>query len=72
MKQVDIWNKRFQESNKPRNDDPIWIEKYWQFFVAGKDNEILDLGCGRGHNSFYLYNRGFNVTANPVDTLSLE
>ena len=63
MKQVDIWNKRFQEPSKPRNDVPIWIEKYWRFFAAEKGNEILDLGCGRGHNSLYLHDKGLKVTA---------
>ena len=63
MKQVDIWNKRFQESNKVRNDNQMWIEKYWQFFEEEKDNEILDLGCGRGQNALYLCDKGLKVTA---------
>ena len=72
MKQVDIWNKRFQKSNKTRTDDSIWIEKYWHFFAAKKDNEILDLGCGRGQNSLYLRDKGLKVTACDFSPVAID
>ena len=35
---------------------------YFDEFLSQCKNKILDLGCGMGHYSTYMYNKGFNVT----------
>lgn len=35
---------------------------YFDEFLSNCKNKILDLGCGMGHYSNYVHNKGFNVT----------
>ncbi len=35
---------------------------YFDEFLSMCNNKILDLGCGMGHYSNYMYNKGFDVT----------
>lgn len=35
---------------------------YFDEFLSQCKNKILDLGCGMGHYSTYMYNKGFDVT----------
>ena len=35
--------------------------KYFDFFLEDCKPRILDLGCGMGHYSNYMYNKGFDV-----------
>ena len=57
-----IWDGRYSSSSdNPRNDG--WIENYIKYFNEKRENLIVDLGCGKGANSIYLQERGFNVLA---------
>jgi len=35
--------------------------KYFDLFLKDCKSSVLDLGCGMGHYSNYMYNKGFNV-----------
>ena len=62
MEQSDIWNNIFANSTKtPTKDD--WIDRFSKYLEAKKSNTVVDLGCGRGGNSIYLKEQGFNVVA---------
>ena len=41
--------------------DDISDLKYFDLFLEGCKSKILDLGCGMGHYSNYMYNKGFDV-----------
>lgn len=41
--------------------DDVSDLKYFDLFLNDCKSRILDLGCGMGHYSNYMYNKGFNV-----------
>ena len=62
MDQKTIWDNLFSNSTRrPRYNE--WIEKYLDYFNKKSGCMIVDLGCGRGANSIFLNERGFNVLA---------
>lgn len=65
MEQRDIWNKRYDKniSLSDLTSEDIWIKKYDNYLVEKMDKTIIDLGCGSGINSYYLYDNGYNVIA---------
>ena len=62
MDQKTIWDNRFTNSISHRRDNE-WIKKYLDYFNMKMGHMIVDLGCGKGANSIYLHERGFNVLA---------
>lgn len=69
MKQEDIWNDRFEKNEGEINSS--FLEKYINYF-KNKEISILDLGCGDGNNSLYLYNLGYDVIASDFSIKALE
>jgi SAM-dependent methyltransferase len=55
------WNRIFEtsEAKPPIYDD--WLDKYSEVLKTSRDTPIIDLGCGFGNNSLYLYERGYQV-----------
>jgi len=45
------------------------IEKY---LPDGKDKKALDIGAGEGKNSFFLAEKGFDVTANEISLYAIK
>lgn len=41
--------------------DDVSDLKYFDLFLKDCNSKILDLGCGMGHYSNYMYNKGFEV-----------
>lgn len=39
----------------------LWLDKHRSILEKSKDTPILDLGCGSGHDSLYLTERGYQV-----------
>jgi len=65
MEQQEIWNKRY-DKRIPEIDlsiEDIWIKKYDKYFAEKREQTIIDLGCGSGINSYYLYAEGYNIIA---------
>jgi SAM-dependent methyltransferase len=60
-KQSIEWNKIFLNlgDKKPKYDE--WLDKYEDILEKSKDMPIIDLGCGFGNDTLYLYERGFKV-----------
>jgi len=74
MEQQDIWNKRYNK-HKSLSDlasEDIWIKKYGSYFDEKRDKTIVDLGCGSGINSYYLYNKGYDVIACDFSLAAIE
>lgn len=59
--QQERWNRIFEDygAERPVYDD--WLDKYGEVFEASKDTPIIDLGCGFGNNTLYLYEQGYRV-----------
>lgn len=49
--------KQYYEAYKDDTTDLMYFDKYLSLF----DGSILDLGCGMGHYSRYMYNKGYDV-----------
>jgi len=71
LNQKSIWDKRF--SSIPRNQyADEWLHSYSKYIAEKKDSNIIDLGCGRGDNAFYLKENGFNVIACDFSSISIN
>lgn len=59
--QVDKWDKTFKDFpiRKPRYDD--WLDKHKEILTFSEKTPIIDLGCGFGGNTLYLFERGYDV-----------
>jgi SAM-dependent methyltransferase len=57
------WNRIFEDYGTawPVYDD--WLDKYDEVFSTSKDTPIIDLGCGSGNNTLYLYEHGYQVVS---------
>lgn len=64
------WNKRWQDKAGTADwqVDP-WLEKVFPLLPKGT---ALDVACGLGHNSLYLAENGFSVTAVDVSETALK
>lgn len=63
--QRDRWNRiysRYRDIKKTIEDD-LWLEKHKDILENSRDVDIIDLGCGSGHDSFFLSQKGYNVIA---------
>lgn len=74
MKQQELWNKRYDNhiSAADLSSEDIWIKKYEKYFNEQKDKTIIDLGCGSGINSYYLYDNGYNIIACDFSPSAIE
>jgi len=69
--QLKQWNDFYGNVKTVHFDD--WLEKYLRYFPqTGKNETILDLGCGNGGNARYLFNKGYRITACDYSTESLN
>lgn len=59
--QIEYWNKLFSEFRSEEPDHDGWLERYSEILRSSKGTPIIDLGCGSGHNSIYLKNKGYEV-----------
>jgi SAM-dependent methyltransferase len=66
------WNTSYQRPDlKPTYDN--WLEKYWNDYFAHYSNElIVDLGCGVGNNSQYLFEKGLSPIACDISEEALQ
>ena len=56
----EIYYSNLKESEKDFLND-IWMEKYNDIICNINNKNAIDLGCGLGQDSIWLFERGFNV-----------
>jgi len=59
--QQERWNRIFEGygTKRPIYDD--WLDKYSEILSTSKGTPVIDLGCGLGNNTLYLYEQGYQV-----------
>lgn len=55
------WNKQYITSDNKKVTYDLWLDKYEHILNASKDTPIIDLGCGLGNDTMYLYERNYNI-----------
>lgn len=63
------WEKHIKEDDLDNIEDN-WILDYMKYLP--KTGNLLDLGCGVGQYSIYLYNLGYNVSSCDISLKALE
>lgn len=48
---------------KKTYDTDLWLVKHKIYLEKSRDVNVIDLGCGSGHDSFFLSQNGYNVIA---------
>ncbi|BBB89672.1 MAG TPA: class I SAM-dependent methyltransferase [Methylomusa anaerophila] len=59
--QVKHWNELYQSLGDKKPAYDLWLEKYTDILRDSRDMPIIDLGCGFGNDTLYLYERGYQV-----------
>lgn len=71
MEQKNFWDKRF--STEIIDNEVSFLKKYSNILLSlGEKPLALDLGCGDGNNSEFLYQLGFEVIASDFSNKALE
>lgn len=60
--QRERWNRIFRRLDKEGAGHDAWLER-WIELLDGGEGSILDLGCGAGHDTRFLIERGLSVVA---------
>lgn len=55
------WNEQYMASGNKNVIYDLWLDKYEPILHASKDTPIIDLGCGLGNDTLYLYERHYKV-----------
>lgn len=55
------WNKQYITSDNKKVTYDLWLDKYEHILNASKDTPIIDLGCGLGNDTMYLYERHYKI-----------
>lgn len=69
-KKQNIWNQRWTDRNYSDGWTPdSWLVKHRYLLDSG---EALDIACGRGRNTLFLAESGYQVTAIDYSSVALE
>ena len=71
IEQKSIWDNRYSK-NTDITMNTEWIEKYSKYFNIKKNCTVVDLGCGKGVNSIYLEEQGFDVIACDFSSIAIK
>ena len=55
------WEKQYAAISNKRVPYDLWLDKYEDVLNVSKNTPIIDLGCGLGNDTLYLYERGYKV-----------
>jgi SAM-dependent methyltransferase len=58
---VNEWNTVYAKCGQGKPQYDLWLDKYGHLLKESKDTPIIDLGCGYGNDTLYLYERGFKT-----------
>jgi ubiquinone/menaquinone biosynthesis C-methylase UbiE len=69
----DLWNKVYEGDVKNQAFN-LFIKKQIDFFCSklDKKSKILDIGCGNGEKTNYIFNKGYSVTGIDSSTEAIE
>ena len=57
------WDEIYKNLADGMPEYDLWLDKYEGILKETGDLPIIDLGCGRGNDSLYLYERGYSVVS---------
>lgn len=57
------WDEIYKDLGDGKPEYDLWLDKYEEILKQTGDLPIIDLGCGRGSDSLYLYVRGYSVVS---------
>lgn len=66
------WNKIYKMIGKKAPKTDNWLDKFLPIIKKSNKNDIIDLGCGSGNDTFYLTNKGFSVLSCDYSEAALE
>jgi SAM-dependent methyltransferase len=67
----EYWDESYSSSDLKLNYDN-WLDKYDAFLSKARDTPIIDLGCGIGNNSLYLFERNYQVISCDISSEALN
>lgn len=68
--QREHWNKIYSSSIIPKYEP--WLDKYGYILKKSKDVPVIDLGCGSGHDTFYLKEKGYKVISCDFSDIAIK
>lgn len=71
MQFSDYWNRKYKNSSAIQILYDNWLDNYKDVLEKCK-TKILDLGCGKGYDSLYLTEKGFEVIASDYSEVAIE
>jgi SAM-dependent methyltransferase len=71
MTEIRDWNEYISRQDKKPVYD-LWLDDYRDILAASRNLPILDLGCGRGNDSLYLTERGYQVISCDKSEAAIE
>ncbi|NME81566.1 class I SAM-dependent methyltransferase [Clostridium sp. SM-530-WT-3G] len=60
---ISYWDNFYKSINDSEPVYDLWLDKYTDILEKSRDKEIIDLGCGSGSDTRYLFERNFKVVA---------
>lgn len=66
------WNKIFRNQGNRKIVYDLWLDKHEQIIKASLNTPIIDLGCGYGNDTLYLYERGYCTVSCDFSIESLD
>jgi SAM-dependent methyltransferase len=63
MNTKQFWNNIYESKKEKKPTYDLWLDNYKHIFMKSKEQQIIDLGCGAGGDTFYLTERGYKVVA---------
>jgi len=58
--------------DRDQNEAKLFLDNLIQYLNLKRDDQILDLACGRGRHAIYLNNKGLNVTGIDISRENIE
>jgi len=58
--------------NRDRNEAKLFLDNLIQYLGIKKDDQILDLACGKGRHAIYLNQKGLNVTGIDISKENID
>jgi SAM-dependent methyltransferase len=68
--------KEYWDEDHSKSDSRLvydnWLDKYEKLLSKSNDVPIIDLGCGQGNNTLYLFERNYKVISCDISSEALK